>query len=303
MDDDALNSKNRRELQWNFSEILNVLQSITQENRLRILTTLLDQDCEFQELQYYLNIRKTALANHLRILLSNYLIHRDKRGHYSIASAARKWMDAITKSYRNSKSSIIIEENQSQNDSISEKPHELKNKMENVDVKIESLPPMRIASVRIISETPEMDAANIMNEFAQKHQLLEDIERNPIFGFDNPEHTPEKKEHGYEFWIKIDPSITETGTDLVKIKEFPGGLYAVKRCNLSKESQSEYLKKHGALESWHLLQLWVEQSKYSFAEHQWLEKHCSSDFILTEKELLEKQFFVELHYPIKRKSK
>ena len=54
------------------------------------------------------------------------------------------------------------------------------------DVRIVKLEPMRVASVRAISETPERDAWEKVRTWAEPKGLLADIEKHPIFGFNNP---------------------------------------------------------------------------------------------------------------------
>jgi len=144
------------------------------------------------------------------------------------------------------------------------------NHMHKFPVEIKSLPTMKVASVRAISQTPENDAKAILDKYIKKHNLMDDPESHPIFGFNNPDPTPGHKEYGYEFWIKID-SIAETEADVI-IKEIPSALYVVKECNLFDESNSEFFKAHGFLESWSQLSQWVKESDYQEGSHQGLEK-------------------------------
>ncbi len=137
--------------------------------------------------------------------------------------------------------------------------------MNELEVRIERLEPMRIASVRVVSETPEREAWSKMREWAEPLGLLDDIEKNPVFGFNNPSPAPDRREYGYEFWIRIDPDI-DPGDD-IQIKEFPGGLYAVTKCSL--------LGDPNILETWKLLWEWVMVNKYEHRRTHELEKHLN----------------------------
>lgn len=142
--------------------------------------------------------------------------------------------------------------------------------MKEFKVEIVELEPMQVASVQAISETPEHDAWEKMRTWAEPKGLLEDLEKHPVFGFNNPDPSPGQKEYGYEFWIRVGPGIEPEGE--IKIKEYQGGLYAVTVCNLKEEIESEFFRKEGYLESWKKIVDWVKSSKYEFGSHQCLEK-------------------------------
>jgi DNA gyrase inhibitor GyrI len=134
--------------------------------------------------------------------------------------------------------------------------------MSELEVRIERLEPMRVANVRVVSETPERDAWNKMREWAEPLGLLKDIKKNPVFGFNNPGPAPGRREYGYEFWIRIDPDIEPEGD--IQVRDFPGGLYAVTKCSL--------LGDPNILETWKLLWEWVLESKYEHSRTHELEK-------------------------------
>lgn len=133
-----------------------------------------------------------------------------------------------------------------------------------LDVSIVTLEPMRVASVRAVSESPETDAWKKMRAWAELKGLLEDPEAHPVFGFNNPDPSPGQKEYGYEFWIRIGPDIKPEGE--IQVKDFAGGLYAVTPCRV--EDPFKDIPK-----TWEKLAEWVKSSKYKFGTHQWLEKH------------------------------
>ena len=161
--------------------------------------------------------------------------------------------------------------------------------MKEFEVKIVRLEPMRVASARVISETPENDAWQKMRAWAEPKGLLEDLKKHPVFGFNNPNPSPDRKEYGYEFWIRVEPDVEPEGD--IKFKEFEGGLYAVTTCKLKEELESEFFQKEGYLESWKKLVDWVKSSKYRYGKRQGLEK--AHDPNASEEELV-----LDLYCPI-----
>ena len=161
--------------------------------------------------------------------------------------------------------------------------------MAELDVRIVLLEPMRVVSFRAVSETPENDAWEKTRAWAEPMGLLDDLESHPVFGFNNPDPSPDRKEYGYEFWIRVDPGFEPEGG--VEVKEFEGGLYAVTACRLKEEASSEFFRAEGYLESWKNLYDWVEASRYRSGSHQGLEK--PRDPRASEEDLV-----LDLHYPI-----
>ena len=134
--------------------------------------------------------------------------------------------------------------------------------MTELDVQIVTLEPMRVASVRAVSENPEEDAWARISAWAEPKGLLDDPAKNPVFGFNNPNPSPGRKEYGYEFWICVGPEIESEG--VVEIKEFKGGLYAVTTCR----------KLALVGETWMKLWKWVQSDlcKYRWRKTHELEK-------------------------------
>lgn len=155
--------------------------------------------------------------------------------------------------------------------------------MSELEVRIERLEPMRVASVRVVSDTPERDAWQRMREWAGPLGLLNDTEKNPVFGFNNPSPAPDRREYGYEFWIRIDPDVEPRSG--IQIKEFPGGLYAVTKCSL--------LGDPNILETWKLLWEWVMVSEYDHRRTHELEKHLNP--LSPEEDLI-----LDLYLPIEK---
>jgi DNA gyrase inhibitor GyrI len=132
-------------------------------------------------------------------------------------------------------------------------------------VHIVKLEPMRVASVRVVSETPEVDAWGKLRNWAEPLGILQDDENHPIFGFNNPNPQPDSKEYGYELWIKVGPEV-ESGGD-VEVKDYPGGLFAVTTCKLTGDPSGRNI-----LETWRALLEWVKTSQYKWRQVHELEK-------------------------------
>ncbi len=156
--------------------------------------------------------------------------------------------------------------------------------MSDLEVRIVRLDPMRVASVRVISESPEVDAWGKLRSWAEPKGLLRDDAQHPIFGFNNPNPTAEIKEYGYELWIKVGADIESEGE--IEVKDFPGGLYAVATCSLIDDPSGR-----NVLETWKALWNWVKSSKYKWRRTHELEK--VHDPMAAEKDLI-----LDLYLPI-----
>jgi DNA gyrase inhibitor GyrI len=140
--------------------------------------------------------------------------------------------------------------------------------MSELEVQIVKLGPMRVASVHAYSASPEHDALEKLVAWARPRGMLQDPETHPVFGFNNPDPSPGSPNYGYKFWIVVGPDVEPERE--MEIKEFPGGLYAVARCEV--QGDPEVIP-----DAWRQLGAWVEDSQYTWAAHQWLEKHTLSD--------------------------
>jgi DNA gyrase inhibitor GyrI len=136
--------------------------------------------------------------------------------------------------------------------------------MPNLDVKIVHLEPMRVACAHVVGEDPEHDAWVKLRDWAEPKGLLADIEKHPVFGFNNPNPTEDQKEYGYELWIRVDSDAAAEGDITVKV--FPGGLFAVTTCMLMNDPNGNLP------EVWMKLFEWVKASEYCWAKTQELEK-------------------------------
>lgn len=90
-----------------------------------------------------------------------------------------------------------------------------------------------MAITKAFGAAPEKESWQRLRDWAAPRGLLEDSDRHPVFGFNNPPPSSDRKEYGYEFWIRVDPAMEPE--EEIAVKDFEGGLYAVTTCtNLSK---------------------------------------------------------------------
>jgi DNA gyrase inhibitor GyrI len=153
--------------------------------------------------------------------------------------------------------------------------------MSTLDVRIETLPPMRVISSYGYGPSPEAIAGEKMAAFLKKKGLLEGYgSKIPHYGFNNPNPSSGSPNYGYEIWAVVPPEIEPEGD--LRLVEFCGGLYAVTRF--------ENLARIGDV--WMELVRWRENSRYQQAHHQWLE------YLLNPLEPDVSKYVFELYLPI-----
>jgi DNA gyrase inhibitor GyrI len=155
--------------------------------------------------------------------------------------------------------------------------------MSTLDVSIETLPAMTVASVHAFGEAPELAAWEQLRSWAEPMGLLDYPDLHPVFGFNNPSPSPGGTEYGYEFWIPLQAG--QKPPSHITIKEFPGGLYAVTRCRLLGEPNVQ--------QTWGMLWEWVQSSEYRWRETHELEMVLNPGAPMEEMEL-------DLYLPIEK---
>jgi DNA gyrase inhibitor GyrI/DNA-binding HxlR family transcriptional regulator len=268
-----------------------ILGSLANERRLLLLTAVSERSQTFRELQAVTRLGKTALAHHLGILVKSGLLKHTGRGHYELSPDGIEFLRGLTMAYSSSRKKRELEAARRADYILKTHTKEKERKMKELEVEIVKLEPMRVASVRATSTTPERDAWERMRSWAEPRGLLEDIGKHPVFGFNSPNPSPGQKEYGYEFWIRVEPDTQPSGN--VELKKFQGGLYAVTTCKLKEELESEFFKKEGYLKSWKNIVDWVKSSRYKFGKHQCLEK--AHEPVASEEELI-----LDLYCPVEK---
>ena len=121
--------------------------------------------------------------------------------------------------------------------------------MNEFNVRIVRLEPLRAACVNGFGVSPEGEAWSKLWQWAEGKGLLANYETRRYFGYNNPNPTPGSPNYGYDQWMTVEPEVKSEAE--VKVFDFPGGLYAVTRTRLDKIG-----------ENWMRLVAWVEASPY-----------------------------------------
>lgn len=148
------------------------------------------------------------------------------------------------------------------------------------DIRVVQLDPIRVASAYAFGESPETAALAKMQQFAEESGLLEKGVMPPTFGFNNPSPGAGSPNYGYEVWLPVADSIEPTGD--MRIIDYPGGLYAVATCHGLQNIGSDWLA----------LAKWREGTEYAAGKQQWLE------YLLSSPEAPPEQFHADLYLPI-----
>jgi DNA gyrase inhibitor GyrI len=154
-----------------------------------------------------------------------------------------------------------------------------------IRVTIKELPPMKVAAYRIVSSTPESDAANYMMELIQRKKL--DFNELRKFGVDIPvsEACHSKGLRGYEYWVWLPDNIKNLIGATVKY--IPKRIYAVLRIEIPEEKPFSAISK-----GWLELHDWIESSKYEPALQD------PNRYMLEEQVELEGAVYMDLYYPV-----
>lgn len=142
--------------------------------------------------------------------------------------------------------------------------------MENRNVSVVSLSPMRIASFYAFGPQPEELALEKLEAWARPRGYLDSPAQHRVFGFNNPDPLPGSPNYGYEFWITVGPDIEPEGE--MRIQQFAGGQFAVLR--LADPFNDPYTT---IPEGWKQLVMWAEDGPYQIGNQQCLEEHLMSD--------------------------
>jgi predicted transcriptional regulator len=84
-------------------DIVSILKTIAHINRFRILVLLLNGPSTFQMLLEQMDIKKSALANHLAELKDSNLVEKAHHGTYEISENGKNYIKSIEKTYKENK--------------------------------------------------------------------------------------------------------------------------------------------------------------------------------------------------------
>jgi DNA gyrase inhibitor GyrI len=148
------------------------------------------------------------------------------------------------------------------------------------EIQIAKLPPMRVVSAHAYGESPETAAFALLQRYAEDNGLLQDGELPPTFGFNNPNPSPGSPNYGYEVWLPVEEDVQSSGE--IRPVAFEGGLYAVTRCR----------DLHNIGDAWLELARWREGTAYAPGKQQWLEH------LLSPPDAPPEAFVIDLYLPI-----
>lgn len=131
--------------------------------------------------------------------------------------------------------------------------------MKEIEVRIVSLEPTRVASARGFGASPEPIAWRKLLEWARANGIPAEQGKTRFFGFNNPNPSAGSPNYGYEQWMTVAHDVNGNGE--VQVKDFAGGLYCVTGCTLANIG-----------EAWQSLVTWAERSKYGEGSGECLEE-------------------------------
>ena len=85
-----------------FSEIVDILKVLGNEKRIQILILLLEGPQSYNIIVQELDLKKTAVSNHLTQLIGVNLIRREGNGVYEITTDGLEFIRAIERAYQKS---------------------------------------------------------------------------------------------------------------------------------------------------------------------------------------------------------
>ncbi len=154
-----------------------------------------------------------------------------------------------------------------------------------LEVRIVKLEPMRVAATHGFGQGPESLAWEKMLAWLEPAGLKPKMAALRFFGFNNPDPTPGSPNYGYEQWVTVGPEVEPSSG--VEVKDFPGGLYAVARCQ----------GPQNIFETWKALLVWCENSPYKMVPQQCLEECLSRDLVSGPATAWEQVWF-DLYLPV-----
>jgi DNA gyrase inhibitor GyrI len=131
--------------------------------------------------------------------------------------------------------------------------------MDELQVEIVNLEPMRVAAALGYGTSPELEAWGAVLDWARAQGLGDDWGAHRFFGFNNPNPSAGSPNYGYEQWMTVDQDALPSAT--VEVKEFAGGRFATTRCRLSHITAT-----------WLALVDWVQNSQHQIGDNVCLEE-------------------------------
>lgn len=142
------------------------------------------------------------------------------------------------------------------------------------DIKVlKKLEPVRVAYYCYFGKDPETNAFSAVADWLNRSGLKADDRKFRVFGYNNPSpSSPDQTEYGYEVCVTIDDDV-EVNDEKVRVKMLEGGLYAV--TGVRRDGNGDFGEE--IMRAWQRFNSWLEDSKYIYGGHQWLEEHLGFD--------------------------
>ena len=238
--DDSKDESNARALTLDKAESIAALfSSVTHPTRIIILNLLKDQYLEFSDLIKETRIRKTALSNHLNLLISKRLIERVSHGQYKITPNGESLLDSVLGTYESSVVRHEEERRKLYERFAQARSERLDAKKLQIELVVQE--PMTVASVSARGKSPQDDAWKKLVSFAEPRGLFKDSTKHPVFSYNllMAEDNPPYEEYDHVFLIGFDPD-TELdegveigiGTKIWHFSHILSGSTIGERCNI-----------------------------------------------------------------------
>ena len=161
--------------------------------------------------------------------------------------------------------------------------------MNDIIIRIVKLESMRVAYYRAIGINPEESALKTLRAWGDPKGFYSNPAKHYHFGYNNPPPSnpgDSKGEYGYECLISVGPNVESEGE--IKIKEIPGGLYAVARCQGAEMIYQTWM---------YLFNEWLMTSQFEFDE----DNIPGLEEFITPLEPMQNKWILDLYLPIREK--
>ncbi|MFX1285342.1 MAG: GyrI-like domain-containing protein [Promethearchaeota archaeon] len=244
-------------------EISELLKTLQHPKRLEILTFMLKEEKEFGTLMEQTGLPKSALGNHLNVLLEKNLIVKLDRGVYQITTDGKEFLSSISKNYLNAR---IREQDRLErqrrryqdmisrytryrfeNGEILESESKKWSEIE-MEVEIKSRPAFTVMGMQDRGKKPQEFIPGLWNRFIKRYdEIKEKTKSGTAYGISyNKNKTT--KEFSFLAGYEVDPGI-EVPEDFITYT-IPELTYVVVKCTLPTlfkawNFASEWIQKNG----------------------------------------------------------
>ncbi len=91
--------------------------------------------------------------------------------------------------------------------------------MNEIDVRVVTLPPMRFICFNGFGPSPEGQAFDKASAWMKANGIWENRKEHRFFGYNNPDPSPGSPNYGYDVWVSVDQTVKPDGEG--RLIEFP----------------------------------------------------------------------------------